>query len=245
LIPLAVPSNTVYVERMLAVGYVRVSTERQADQGVSLEAQDAKVRAMATVQGAKLLEVIVDGGESAKSLHRPGLKRLLSLVNGKKVEAVIIAKLDRLTRSVKDLCSLLELFEKKNVALISVAEALDTGSAAGRLVITIMGAVSQWEREAIGERTRDALRHKRGNGERVGNIQFGYRLSADGCHVEPDSAEQAAVRAIRRLRSRGHTLRDIAATLNSHGHRTRRGSQWRHEYVARVIRLELRQASPL
>ena len=71
----------------------------------------------------------------------------------------------------------MELFEKRKVALISVAEALDTGSAAGRLVITIMGAVSQWEREAIGERTRDALRHKRGNGERVGNIEFGYRLS--------------------------------------------------------------------
>jgi site-specific DNA recombinase len=78
---------------------------------------------------------------------------------------VIIAKLDRLTRSVKDLCSLLELFEKRGVALISVAESLDTASAAGRLVITIMAAVSQWEREAIGERTRDALWHKRRSGE--------------------------------------------------------------------------------
>ena len=88
---------------------------------------------------------------------------------------VFVAKLDRLTRSVKDLCGLLELFEKRKVALISVAESLDTGSAAGRLVITIMGAVSQWEREAIGERTRDALRHKRGQGRRVGNIAFGCR----------------------------------------------------------------------
>ena len=162
---------------MLTIGYVRVSTDRQAEQGVSLEAQEAKIRAMATVQGAELIDVIVDGGESAKSLNRPGLQRLMGLVNGGKVQAVIVAKLDRLTRSVKDLCGLLELFEKRKVALISVAEALDTGSAAGRLVITIMGAVSQWEREAIGERTRDALRHKRGNGERVGNIEFGYRLA--------------------------------------------------------------------
>ena len=84
----------------------------------------------------------------------------MALVNAGKVQAVIVAKLGRLTRSVKDFCGLLELFEKRKVALISVAEALDTGSAAGRLVITIMGAVSQWEREAIGERTRDALRHK-------------------------------------------------------------------------------------
>jgi len=138
---------------MKTVGYVRVSTDRQADQGVSLEAQEAKIRAMATVQSAELLEVIVDGGESAKSLTRPGLQRLLALIHAGKVQAVIVAKLDRLTRSVKDLCGLLELFEKRKVALISVAELLDTGSAAGRLVITIMGAVSQWEREAIGERT--------------------------------------------------------------------------------------------
>ena len=181
---------------MLTIGYVRVSTDRQAEQGVSLEAQEAKIRAMATVQGAELIDVIVDGGESDKSLNRLGLQRLMELVNSGKVQAVIIAKLNRLTRSVKDLCGLPELFEKRKVALISVAEALDTGSAAGRLVITIMGAVSQWEREAIGERTRDALRHKRSNGERVGNIEYGYRLSSDGRHLEPEPTEQVAVTEI-------------------------------------------------
>src|SRR6516225_611736 len=99
------------------------------------------------------------------------MKRLLALVDERKIDAVIVAKLDRLTRSVKDLCELLERFERRGVSLISVAESLDTGSAAGRLVINIMTAVSQWEREAIGERTRDALRHKRANGERIGNIR--------------------------------------------------------------------------
>jgi site-specific DNA recombinase len=88
------------------------------------------------------------------------------------------------------IADLVEMFEKRKVALISVAEALDTGSAAGRLVITIMGAVSQWEREAIGERTRDALRHQRSNGERVGNIEFGYRLLPDRRHLEPDPTER-------------------------------------------------------
>jgi site-specific DNA recombinase len=101
----------------------------------------------------------------------PGLQRLPDLINAGKVDTVIVAKLDRLTRSVKDLCGLLELFEKRKVALVSVAESLDTGSAAWRRVITIMAAVSQREREAIGERTRDALRPKRGKGERVGNIE--------------------------------------------------------------------------
>lgn len=189
---------------------------------------------MAVVHNAELLDIIVDGGESAKSLQRAGMDRLLALVESRSVEAVIVAKLDRLTRSVKDLCTLLERFERRGVALISVAESLDTGSAAGRLVLNIMTAVSQWEREAIGERTRDALRHKRRQRERVGNIAYGYRLAPDGVHVEPDDAEQAALTRIDQLRT-NHTLREIAQNLNEHGFRTRRGSSWRHEYVRRVI----------
>jgi site-specific DNA recombinase len=220
---------------MKAIGYVRVSTDQQADRGVSLEAQTERVRAMATVQGAELVDIEVDGGESAKSMKRPGLQRILAMVEAGAVQAVIVAKLDRLTRSVKDMCSLLELFEKRKVALISVAESLDTGSAAGRLVITIMGAVSQWEREAIGERTREALRHKGSKRERVGNIGYGLRLAADGVHVEECPQEQAALSEIWRLRNEGRSMRGIAAALNTRGYRTRRGTDWRLESVARIL----------
>jgi len=226
---------------MRTTGYVRVSTDRQADLGVSLEAQEAKIRAMATVRGVELEEVIVDGGESAKDLNRPGVQRLLELVENAKIDAVIVAKLDRLTRSVKDLSQMLELFEKRTVALISVAESLDTGSAAGRLVITIMGAVSQWEREAIGERTRDALRHKRSLGQRVGNITFGFQLAPDGEHLEQNPSEQAALEEIRKLRSQGHSMRRIATSLNHRAYRTRRGTPWRLE-SARVLKAERRAA---
>src|SRR5450755_1844063 len=218
---------------MRAIGYTRVSTDKQADRGVSLDAQTERIRAMVVVHGAELTDIIVEAGESAKSLNRPGMQRLLALIDSGEVQTVIVAKLDRLTRSVKDLCELLERFERRGVALISVAESLDTGSAAGRLVLNIMTAVSQWEREAIGERTRDALSHKRSNGERVGNIAYGYRLSGDGTHVEPDVAEQAAIGAIRQLRTSGRTLRQIAAVLNQRSLRTRRGSAWRLEHVAR------------
>jgi DNA invertase Pin-like site-specific DNA recombinase len=220
---------------MQAIGYARVSTDKQAERGVSLEAQTEKIRAMALVHDAELTDIIVDGGESAKSLNRPGMQRLLALVDSGEVKTVIVAKLDRLTRSVKDLCELLDRFERRGVALVSVAEALDTGSAAGRLVLNIMTAVSQWEREAIGERTRDALGHKRNQRERVGNIAFGYRLAPDGVHVEPDAVEQAAIGTIRKLRASGRTLRQIAADLNEEGRRTRRGSEWRLESVARVV----------
>src|SRR5713226_3962073 len=101
---------------MKTVGYVRVSTDKQADRGVSLEAQAEKIRAMAVVNNAELLDIIVDGGESAKSLNRPGMARLLARVDSGEVQAVIIARLDRLTRSVKDLCTLMERFERRRVA---------------------------------------------------------------------------------------------------------------------------------
>lgn len=226
----------VYDTPMIAIGYVRVSTKDQADFGVSLEAQAEKVRAMAVVQGAELAEVIIDAGESAKSLDRPGMARLLSLVDTGAVETVIIAKLDRLTRSVKDLAELLERFTRRGVSLVSVAESLDTGTAAGRLVLNIMVSVSQWEREAIGERTRDAMHHKRAAGERVGTVPFGYHLAADGVHIEPEPREQDALTRLRELRDAGYTLAEVAEELNAQGYQTRRGTPWRFQYVADVLR---------
>jgi DNA invertase Pin-like site-specific DNA recombinase len=220
---------------MRAIGYIRVSTDKQADRGVSLEAQSEKVRAMAVVQGAELAEVIVDAGESAKSLDRPGMARLLALVESKAVDVVIIAKLDRLTRSVKDLAELLERFTRRGVSLVSVAESLDTGTAAGRLVLNIMTAVSQWEREAIGERTRDAMSHKKANGERVGTIPFGFRMGEDGLLAE-DAAEQGVLARMRELKASGRTLREIADELNRQGYTTRRGTAWRFQYVAAALK---------
>lgn len=221
---------------MRAIGYIRVSTENQAEFGVSLKAQETKIRAMAEVQGADLAEIISDGGESAKNLTRPGMARLLSIIDAGKVDTVIIAKLDRLTRSVKDLAELLEKFERRNVSLVSVAESLDTRTAAGRLVLNVMASVSQWERETIGERTKDALAHKKGKGERVGTVPFGFRLAADGLHLEENPQEQAIVSRVQELKAAGYTLREIAAELNRQGFTTRRGSAWQHVYVLNVLR---------
>src|ERR1035441_4367899 len=88
-----------------AIGYVRVSTDKQADRGVSLEAQVEKIRAMATVHDVELVEIVTDAGESAKDLDRPGMVRILEIVQSRTVGMVIVAKLDRLTRSVKDLAA--------------------------------------------------------------------------------------------------------------------------------------------
>ena len=207
-----------------AVGYCRVSTDKQAEKGVSLDAQMEKIRAMAVVQGVDVAEVITDAGESAKSLQRPGMARLLAMVDAGAVQTVIIAKLDRLTRSVKDLAELLERFQKRGVSLVSVAESLDTGSAAGRLVLNIMVSVSQWEREAIGERTATALRHKRAHHRVYSNTPYGY--SRDGDALVPLPEEQAIIDRIRLFKANGWSLRRIADTLNQDGVPTKTGSRW-------------------
>ena len=218
---------------MRTLGYIRVSTDKQADKGLSLETQREKIRAMAVVHGTELADVVVDAGESAKNLDRPGMKRILDLVRGGDVATVIVAKLDRLTRSVRDLADLLEVFQRKGVSLVSVAESLDTGSAAGRLVLNIMVSVSQ--SEAIGKR-RDALQLKRSRREFLGNAPFGCRLAADQQHIEPDRREQAVLKRIHQLRQDGMSLRAIAAELNRQRITTRRGSPWRMEYVARLLK---------
>jgi DNA invertase Pin-like site-specific DNA recombinase len=226
---------------MRAIGYVRVSTDKQADKGVSLEAQAERIRAMAVVQGAELLDIIIDAGESAKSLHRPGMARLQAMVNGGEVQTVIIAKLDRLTRSVKDLAELLERFQKKGVSLVSVAECLDTGSAAGRLVLNIMVSVSQWEREAIGERTATALRYKRAHNKVYSNVPYGFVRNADNLLPEPE--EQAVINRARMLRANGWTLRRIADTLNAENIPTKTGKAWQAQTVKNIVESSGAQAA--
>ena len=221
---------------MKAVGYVRVSTDQQADGGESLRLQETKIRAMAEVRGAELSEVVVDAGESAKSLRRPGMSRLLSLVASGSVDAVIVLKLDRLTRSVRDLADLLDTFDRKGVSLVAVSESLDTGTAAGRLVLNIMASVGQWEREAIGERTREALASMKARGLRVGNVAFGFTIAADGVSLVECPEEQRVIEIVVELRQDGRSLRAIADELNRKGYSTRRGSAWRHQYVAAIAK---------
>lgn len=217
-----------------AIGYVRVSTDKQADHGISLDAQRAKIEAYASLYDLDLIEVIVDAGASAKTLDRPGLQRALTLLKSGKADALIVVKLDRLTRSVSDLGTLVEKHFQK-AALLSVAEQIDTRSAAGRLVLNVLASVAQWEREAIGERTSAAMQHLKAQGKRVGHIPFGMRLASDGIHLEQDPTEHTALEIISTLQSQGLSLRAIATELNSRGI-LNRGNQWNHVSVSRICK---------
>jgi site-specific DNA recombinase len=217
-----------------AVAYIRVSTEKQADAGVSLEAQQAKVRAYASLYDLELVDVVVDAGVSAKTLDRPGLSRVLSMVKRGEVDAVVVVKLDRLTRSVADLGELVERYFQR-AALLSVSEQIDTRTAAGRLVLNVLASVAQWEREAIGERTSAALQHKRAKGERVGSVPYGYALAADGVRLVEVESEQAVVREARTLRASGLSLRQVAARLAGRGLVARSGAPFAAVQVARML----------
>lgn len=219
------------------IAYLRVSTDKQADRGISLDAQRTKAESYAQLYDLDLVEVIVDAGESAKTLDRPGLQRALAMLREGKAEALLVAKLDRLTRSVVHLGELLEeYFATGKWALLSVSEQIDTRSAAGRLVLNILASVSQWEREAIGERTATAMQHKAANGEYCGGqAPYGFRVAADGERIEPEPAEQGAIELARRMRAERHSLRDVARALEDHGIRSRTGRPFSPVQIARIV----------
>jgi DNA invertase Pin-like site-specific DNA recombinase len=214
-----------------------VSLEKQAEKGVSLDAQQAKAKAYAELYDLDVVETIIDAGVSAKTLARPGLERALGLLKTGKADALLVVKLDRLTRSVADLGRLVErYFAPGKWALLSVSEQIDTRSAGGRLVLNVLGAVSQWEREAIGERTSAALQHKASQGEYIGgDAPYGYRVSANGQHLEAHRREQALVKEARRLHKSGLSLRAIARELGARGFCTRTGRAFAPVQVQRLV----------
>lgn len=216
-----------------AIGYVRVSSEEQAREGVSMAAQEAKIRSYCELYDLDLVHLIVDAGQSAKTLNRPGLQEALTMLDEGQAGALVIAKLDRLTRSVADWGTLIDRYFAKRHALLSVADQIDTRTAAGRLVLNVLVSVAQWEREAIGERTSSALAFKKEQGEHVGGVPFGYQVR--GTKLAEVEAQANAINLILDLRSRGMTLRAIAAELTTLGIQTQRGGRWQANTIKAII----------
>lgn len=222
------------------IGYIRVSTDQQADGGLSLDAQREKLAAYATAMDLELVEVFEDAGVSAKSLERPGLRDALTRLERGEAGGLLITKLDRLTRNVRDLGELVERYFASRCALLSVSDSIDTRTAGGRLVLNVLTSVAQWEREAIGERTRDALAHLRASGVRLGGEPLGWSRRSgtddDGRRrVEHEGDELATIDMIVSLRREGLSLREICAALTANGRRTKRGGCWSPKVVRSVL----------
>lgn len=216
------------------IAYCRVSTDEQASSGVSLQAQEAKLRAYCLAMDLELVRVESDAGASAKTLDRPALQRALASLSADEADALVVVKLDRLTRSVRDLADLLEQYFSADHGLISLGESVDTRTAAGRLVLNVMTSVAQWEREAIGERTSNALQHMKSQGKRVGAVPYGWALATDAKSLTKDEFEQTVIARARELRATGASLRAIASTLASQGMKTRNGRTFDPQQIARI-----------
>ena len=216
-----------------AYGYRRVSTDSQADSGLGLDAQRSAILAAAARHGLELVDVFTDAGLSGalELENRPGLFAAVNML--KRGDVLIVGKRDRLGRDVVAVAMLERLAARKGARILSAAgEGTEGTDAASMLQRRILDAFGEYERLIIGQRTKAALAAKRARGERAGNLPFGHSLNADGRTLDANAAEQRVLGLLRELKAAGYTLRQIADELNAQGFTTRRGTAWRHQYVA-------------
>lgn len=218
---------------MKASIYVRVSTVEQAKEGFSLAAQEERCLQYIQSQGWTYVGTYKDDGYSAKDLNRPGIQRLIQDVKEKKFDCVVVYRLDRLVRSITDLHHLLDLFEKHHVAFKSATETYDTTSAIGRLFISIVGAMAQWERENLSERIRMGMEQRFLEKKRhQGRAAYGYDLVDGKLVINPEEAK--VVRRIHELYKTNGITR-IAHILNQEGIRTKNGSRWSDPQIRYIL----------
>lgn len=203
-----------------ALGYIRVSSDEQRVSGAGLEAQRAVIAASVRARGWELVGTVRDAGYSGKTLKRPGIDRVLASMRAGEAQALVVAKLDRLSRSVRDFANLLETARREKWDLVALDLGVDTTTPSGELVANVMASVAQWERRAIGERTKDALAVRRAAGVRLGR---------------PPTLAETVVKRILRLRTEGESLRGIAAKLNADGVPTAQGGQRWHASTVRAV----------
>jgi len=221
---------------MKAIGYIRVSTEDQAREGVSLENQRRKIQAYAELKNLNLVNVIEDAGISAKDLNRPGVQEVLRMAQSKEIDAVVVFKLDRMFRSTVDALETTKHFDKWGIAFHSINENLDTKSAMGKFFFTLTAAIAEMERQIVSERTKAALQHKRANGEKTGgDVPFGYQ--ADNGTLTPDRQEQRIIRLMKKLKDAGHSLREIGSELRKRGYKSKTGKDtWNPKTIANILK---------
>ena len=199
-----------------------MSTAEQARSGLGAAAQRTKIAEAVARDGHQLVEVVADDGGHGTTLQRPGLHRALEAIAAGEADGLVAVKLDRVSRSVVDFGTLLAWFIEAKAALVILDPAIDTTTAAGRLVANVFASVAEWEADTITERTRDALAAKRARGERIGRPAV----------VE----DPKLTRAIRAMRDEGMTLRAIADRLTADGVPTvRGGARWQVSAVQSVL----------
>lgn len=222
-----------------ACAYIRVSTEEQALEGVSLAAQEDRIRAYAAAQGLDLGEVYRDEGVSAGDLleTRPAGARLIAAVRAGEYAHVVALKLDRCFRHAVDCMQTIESWTKNGIAVHFVdlgGQAVDTRTAMGKFFLTIMASCAELELNTIRDRTRTALQHKRRRGDRLGTTPLGFRTPAPGAALVLDETELLTVRRLLELCADEEPFSHVARRLDTEGYSTKRGGRW-HSATVRLV----------
>ncbi len=237
--PIANGESSSMPARTLRAGiYFRVSTDRQADEGVSLAAQEERLRAYCVAKGWKIAGVYKETGESAKSLKRPAMERLREDVRKRRIDVVVAWKIDRLTRNLHDSLNLLEEWRKRRVHVAAVEQGVDTSTKMGKMLYMLTGMFAEFERDGISDRVKEAIAFKRKRGQVYGPIPFGFKKGREN-RLEPVKEEIETVRRVYKLTSRGKALAEIARVLNDENvpgqnKKVRRG--WTATTVRRILR---------
>jgi len=219
-----------------AIGYVRVSTQGQAADGVSLEAQQERIHQWCAVNDHELITIHIDAGLSGgRADNRPGLQEAIRLACQHRA-ALIVYSLSRLARSTKDMLMIADRLEHAHADLVSLTEKIDTTSAAGKMVFRVLAVLAEFERDLVSERTTAAMTHMRGQNRRIsGKIPYGYKLNEDGVTLIPMDVEQQVVQKMHRLQRSGYSLNGIARSLNESGVLGKTGVPWSAKTVRGVL----------
>jgi DNA invertase Pin-like site-specific DNA recombinase len=227
--------------QLRAAIYTRVSSDEQAREGFSLDLQEERCRAYASAHGWMLIDVFTDPGVSGAKAQRPRLDAMLAAVERSEVDVIVVAKLDRLGRSMRNLSPLLGLLDDRGVSLVSIAEAFDSRSTTGRLLRNMLGSMAEWERDVICERTRAGVNARVRAGGWGGGKRppFGYSIVGKGpsAHLEVNQGEAEVVRtALSLVLDQGLSTLEVALRLNALGLTPRTAPLWTSQNLRNCLK---------
>lgn len=211
--------------------YIRVSTQEQAQEGYSIPAQKERLTAYCKAQGWGDYRFYIDDGVSGRGMERPKLKLLLDHVKEANIDIVLVYRLDRFTRSVRDLHKMLEMLNEHKCGFKSATEVYDTTTAMGRLFITIVAALAEWESDNSSERIKMALEEKASSGEWIGNVPYCFNIGENERLVKNDKVP-VVLDIIKKIKS-GMSARQVAEFLTKTNNDKK---AWHPTTVLRILR---------
>lgn len=220
---------------MKAIGYIRVSTDEQARDGVSLDNQGAKIEAYCEYKGFTLMGIIEDAGISGgKNKARPGFIEVLNKIESGEAEALVLYSLERLSRDMLTLLALERLLDEHDIELHTVEGEVNTSTPDGFVNFAMKAFLGEMERRQVKYRTKKAMEFKKEQGCIVGSVPYGYRRLGEKT-LEPQKAEQRVIDLAKSLYGASYSLSAICRELTEQGHRTRNGKAFTVEQVKRIL----------